>query len=133
MQDVYCSTSWQGDPLRVPVASPRLLVLQGCEPFRTIKTYRRFITRRKRLRSPPAPPSTNPAWIGCMSSFLPRDHGHHFDCWTSNRGFALCTTTKDRPWMRFLNLASPRPGHCPDPIQPSYPAVFFGEKRKNSI
>jgi len=48
-QDVCCTTtlSWQGDPLRVPVASPRLLVLpQAPCHFRTSKTFRRFITRR---------------------------------------------------------------------------------------
>jgi hypothetical protein len=41
---LYYNTSWQGDPLRVPVASPRLLVLWDIESLRTIKTFRRFIT-----------------------------------------------------------------------------------------
>jgi len=41
---------------RGPVAFPRPLVLQGVDPHRTNKTYRRFFTRRAwRFASPPAP------------------------------------------------------------------------------
>lgn len=64
--------------------------------------------RPRGLRSP-VEPSTNPARIGCAPSLPPMDHGQHFNCWTSSRGFAPCTTTKERPWMRiFLGAAQTR-------------------------
>ncbi len=48
--------SWQGDPLRVPVASPRQWRRLGIEPIHRHQTYRRFTTRRPwRCPSPPAP------------------------------------------------------------------------------
>jgi|GEM_PF-4059240 len=161
---LYYNTSWQGDPLRVPVASPRPLVLQGIGPHRTSETYRpKGATRITRIvwpmhhqsgerscyprhlhdqgdfappwtprsegrswLSPLNTPSTNPTRIGYAPSFPPMDHDQHFGYWTSSRVFAPCTTTKERPWMRYCQeSASPHPGLCPDPTQPSYPSVCF--------
>ena len=49
------NTSWQGDPLRVPVASPRPWPIFDIESQWANKTDRRFITRRTwRGLSPPA-------------------------------------------------------------------------------
>ena len=101
------------ETLRSPVASLWLLALcQETNPLRTSKTYRRFITRKRRLRSPPAPPLTNLPQVGCAPSVPPMDHGQHFGCWISSRVFAPCITTKERPWMRFF-LGAAQTRHTP--------------------
>ena len=92
---LYYNTSWQGRRCALPLHPSSSWYKSGIEPSCTIKTYRRFITRKRRLRSPPAPPSTNPTRIGCAPSFPPMDHGQHFGYWTSSRGVAPCTTTKE--------------------------------------
>lgn len=76
-----CSTtrSWQGDPLRVPVASPRPVAHPGLSLLAPVKRFA-VSSLAGRLRSP-QPPSTkghfiapleplpNPAQIGCRQRF----------------------------------------------------------------
>ena len=101
------------ETLRSPVASLWPWCNSGIQPSCTIKTYRRFITRKRRLRSPPAPPSTNPSRVGCTPSLPSMDHGQHFGCWTSSRGVAPCTTTKETVLGCVCSLGSAQTRHNP--------------------
>ena len=62
---LYYNTSWQGRRCALPLHPSRLWRNSGIKPSCTSETYRRFITRKRRLRSPPAPPSTKGTSLPC--------------------------------------------------------------------
>ena len=110
-QDVCCNTapSWQGGPLRAPVASPRPVALPGIgpnqrqrnvSPFHLSQTSGRCTTARGSLRPPPRPhgqriavgsrpklcaldPIDQPCADWTPASVSPLDHDQACPAWTA--------------------------------------------------
>lgn len=123
---LYYNTSWQGDPLRVPVASPRLLVLLGVDPFAPSKRFavlsragRDFalllhLHRPRGLRSPMDPS------IKGEKLALPSEHpiNQPYAGWMS----AIVSPVGSRPACRLLDFEQGFRPPAPRPRKPSLDA-----------